>query len=248
MKRKVSLGDLLELCEKLIPVVTILTAIVAGILGLFSIIHFTISEAVILSVLGLLATTALIERLSILNRIDHTVRYDLPHALGNPTAKDVFKTQFRVLDEPKLREAKTLDISAVSFNYLAVNRRGLLAELLKNGRRVRLLVMDPSAPGIAHPTPADVPNMIKNSMEILSPLKALGKLEIKSCNYSLPFGIVIVDGEKSNGFLVVTIYSYKTYADNRPQIVLRHEDNDHWYGFFTTQFEQMFLDATPWSE
>lgn len=203
-----------------------------------------------LFVLGLLATDALIERLSILRRIEGKVERELAHVVhGTPTAKDVFCRGLKPFDEPGLRAAESISISGVSLLNLAVHYGKLLGEMASNGCRIRLLFMNPKWPGVADPSPASVSHQIETMQSILGSLgRAYEWVEIKCCEYNPPHGLVIVDGDKPFGYLIVTYYPYRCPTGERPQAVLRKLDSDPWYDFYLRQFEVMWEDAVPWLE
>lgn len=204
-----------------------------------NLIKLSAADQVILVILFLLSGDALVARMNILQRIERGV-YSLL-GVAKPSASALFKTNFNPFDEPSLQYAKTLDVSGVSFHYLANLKLEFMRELLHRGCKVRLLGMSPLAPGVAHPKPESVAGNIVQATQDLSSLMHEGNLEIRQYDYSPPFGLVIVDGKE--GFLVVSIYPYRTEGAKRPQIVLKSEDNDPWQTFYIEQFDKMWNDA-----
>lgn len=237
--------------RNIVPYLTIIFAFISGLLGTFFNIVFTRSEGIILLVLGFLATDNLIERISILKRIEGAileVSLEVNRITGKITAKDLFDPRINPFEMREFDQAKELSMSGVTFNITAVSAGKKIINLLDKGCKVRLMMMDPSEPGIAHYSPDDVPNLIKTAKDFLGPLRSkYSNLEIRFFNYNPPFGMVMVDSEKPHGFLVVTTYPYKTETGSRPRILLRRRDKDEWYEFYKRQFEAMWKDAVPWT-
>ena len=98
--------------ERLIPAVTILSAIVASVLSLFNVIQLSGGEGIVIVLLALLAGDALTERLTILQKMREEIK-----ALkqGPVTASSFFRlrAQLRSLAD-KLRPTSMLPLTAGS--------------------------------------------------------------------------------------------------------------------------------------
>ena len=246
--KKVNFNEWLKI-ERIIPLVTAMSAFVADLLGILGIIKLTIGEGIFLFVLAMLASDALVERLGILGRIESKVEKELARAVhGPPSAKDVFHKGLRPFDEPILQSAKNVSISGISLLNLAVHYGKLLEEMANRGCNIRIMFMKAQTPGIADPKPASVHQQIETMQNILNSIvHSSSNIEIRYYDYSPPHGLVIVDGNTPSGYLIVTYYPYKCSTGDRPQLLLHHLDNDPWYEFYKSQFDLMWFDATPWN-
>lgn len=233
--------------SRLIPILTILGAGTAIVLSLLDILTLSIAENIIIALLALLAIDALTERLSILDGIEARLQY-LSAGQTLRSRSDVPTV------DTHAAHATEICFIAISGISLKVRYFGFLENKIKNGCKVKVLLLDPNGVGvqasklISRVTTAesDIQTALESFKE-LSKIKSKGKFEVRLSPAFIPFTMQAVDLQKPTGSMVVEFHTYKKTLNERPHIFLTALDHPQWFEFYRKQFEQAWADSTSWS-
>lgn len=244
--------------ERIVPLLTALTAFVADILGLFGIISITVVESLVLLAIGLLAIDALTERIQILSRIESALqRIERP-----PSISEDFLVSYQQLPplRERLRSARQLWVSGTTLADLMVPNEDLFLELvMRRGLKVRFLIASldsPFAEEIANMTYPEYGKpmesfkaTLKRTIILLANLaeKApANQVEVRCLTHYPTQSLFIVDGDSPDGEAQVHLYCR---AKIPPAIFrLRASTDTHWYHVFLDEFLYLWESATPLSE
>lgn len=153
----------------------------------------------------------------------------------------------------KLKQAKRVSFLAVSPLYILDEYKNELRKILANSKsEIRFLVVDPDKQAmelIKAGRPAnktDGPIFLGRLQE--KPYSgAKGKLVVKKYDYVPSCIITMIDDDKSEGIIFVTIYSYKQSDPMRPS--LRLTNREHlWYTFFQEEFNTLWHTGSNYKE
>jgi hypothetical protein len=194
--------------------------------------------------LTLLSFDALVERLSLLEKIDAKLE-KLPE-------QEILKDRSKLVPmEHFAAGAAEICASGVSLYSIIPPYYDFYIKKLQEGCYLRFMVLDPNSPG------ADVFNAaqrvqtavddIKTSLKFLEALlryeKSRGKCEVRLSQFHLPFSMIIIDGQKDNGSMIVEVLVYKKSLPDRPHLNLTKRDHRKWFLFFYNQFETLWQDS-----
>ncbi len=231
---------------RLIPLLTISAAAIVGILSLLGRFQVTMAEGVIIALLTLLAVDALVERLSLLEKIDER--------LGRLPAQEFLQDRSQLIRMEELA-ANATEIWAAGITLVSILHPyyHFYLRKLRDGCNLRFMVLDPGS-GAAKIRDKQLPATtitedIRTTLVVLGNLRSQkelkGKCEVRLSPSYLPFSLVIVDGTKDKGRMIVELLTYKTDLGQRPHLILRKQENYRWFDFFNGQFEGLWKDSTP---
>jgi len=224
----------------------------------------------ILWVLGLLATSEIVERYRRLGSIEKSVKRGLSLLEGRftdrPSAIAFFEKPQSV--DSYIQSANQIDMCGVTLTSTVNKQFSNLRERLRQGAQIRLLVMDPDslAPQMSaqrstgtddvsyyftrlEATLRDIEYLQKSWAEPQSQQgSSVGKggLSVRFLSYAPSFGTISLDAGGSNGIVFVEIYPHKSYKV-QPAFDLTPYRDGEWYNFFVEQFEQMWQSGKPWT-
>jgi hypothetical protein len=132
----------------------------------------------------------------------------------------------------------------------------LFESKLRKGDSIRVLVVNPDGAACAmtamrNYARTDVERLraeIRTTLKDLCALQeaALDRLEIRTIEYPLTFGVYAVDPEEVSGVLYLKHYPFKMPLGRaRPGLVLRPRD-EHWYDHFRSEIRLLWENAVPW--
>lgn len=233
--------------NRLIPLITIFGAGIAILLSLLKIIELSIAGEIIIALLALIAVDALSERLDILEKIRDS--------LGKLSTGQVLKTRKELVSLPEFaNHASEIYIVAISAIGLISRNLDFIEGKLKNGCRVRIVLLDPDSPSVETlRMQAKITSIEKDIGVTLELLKQLAefsnksdKLEVRFLKVFLPFAVVAVDPYKDSGAMTVEYRTYKKLYTERPHIYLTKADTPQWFQFYRDQIETAWSDAYQW--
>jgi len=223
----------------------------------------------ILGVLGLLATSEIVERYRRLNSIQKSIKRGLSllesRFTDRPSAIAFFEQPQRI--DAYIQSANQIDLCGVTLTTTVNKLFGNIRERLGQGAKIRLLVIDPDS--LAAQMSAqrstgtdDVDYYLTRLRATLKDIKYLqegwtetgvqkggskekGGLSVRLLSYAPSYGIASLDAGGSNGIVFVEVYPHKAYKVQPAFNLTPHRDGE-WYKFFVDQFEQMWNDAKPW--
>lgn len=231
--------------ENLDLYLTVVLAIGLSILNLLGSASDEYIPAVTLAVLGLLALTSLVNR----HRID-----DLHQTLtGSPT--DLFLEDFPEDLKSNLESASELWLVGVSlhrtinFNYATLERK------LRQGHRVRVLVVHPEGPGVemavsrnyTRKEVAVTSNRIRDNLQLLCELRAIAPehMTIRTIQNPLSYGVVATNPDSATGSLYIEHYTFGVSPISMPRYVIRAQEGK-WYDFFKQEVVSMWEYGVDW--
>lgn len=243
--------------ERLIPAVTILSAIVASVLSLFNVIQLSGGERIVIVLLALLAGDALTERLAILQKMREEIK-----ALkqGPVTASSFFRlrAQLRSLaDKLATTTPQTIDACGMSLLGLSTQHSGLLVRKVQEGSQMRLLLLNSENADLTQLTyrlggvnaSTRLVQEIRTSRSaLLSDPQFIGsdQVQIRIYDYAIGHAMLIIDGNKPGGELRVAMYITGRVAEDRPVFTIRRDEDREWFELFQKEFQEMWEKATPY--
>ncbi len=227
---------------RLVPLITVLTALLVGISRVLGLLQLSLSDSIIITLLGLLAINSLTERLSFLEKIDSKLRIS--------TGEDFLRKRQQLPDlEKDCRTASELLIASVSSITLLHSKQTFFLEKLREGCKVRFLMVNPESDALLiwdqlidmNVTCTD----IKSSLEYLRDFVETGNCEVRFANIFLPFSMIMVDPHKSSAWAIVEFHGYRVKY-NRPHLIIRAEQHSVWLEYYRNQVESLWEDSKPW--
>jgi len=240
--------------NRLIPLLTILSAGVAIVLSLLNIIQLTVAEQIVIALLALLAVDALTERLSVLEKIEAKLEEieaeleDLP-ALQALRSRDVLPSI-----ENQAAQASEICIAAVSAVSLS-HHAGFYRSKIAGGCKIRVILLDPQGQSLQtwelqnkKPTAAgDIKGTLMGFEDLVKMKATEGGCEVRLSKVFLPYSVVAVDMNKKSGSMIVEFHAYKRLVDERPHVFLTPTQNSKWFNFYREQFEEAWSQAVVWA-
>lgn len=216
-------------------------------LSLLDVYKLSVSENIVIALLGLLAADSLIERLNVLERLDARI--------GKLATGQLLRSRRDMLSVREQTEhASEICIAAVSAISVSIQNAKFFETKVRKGCRVRVILLNPVNPVL------EVWNMqnrftsaetdIKSTLQTFSSLqqiKSKGKFEVRLSDVFLPFSMVATDMQRQTGTMIVEFHGFKVALDERPHILLTAQDNPDWFKHYKLQFEEAWSKAKPWS-
>jgi len=233
--------------SRVVPLLTILGAGITNALSLFGLLRLSTSESIIIALLGLLAIDALVERKSILEKVESL--------LNGPSSKQALKTRAEILTPPNHAQAAT-EICILGLHGATgiTPYVGFYEQKLREGCKIRIILVDPSSSVIDlwEQTRGNRTTRayLQASLEALKLLRNISgrekKCEVRLLHIYPPFSMFAIDLYKDTGSIIVEFLGYKASIDRRPHIRLTALSDPYWFNFFRQQFEDYWMDAQVW--
>lgn len=240
----------------------ILLSIFLGISGIIGVLSFEILSAAILATLGLLAN-ALLENRRSLEKISsffsqlEALPLKIESLVDHQTTLDeVFRTRSQLPQfEAQLHGAQSIDMCGMSMLALTTLYRDLFVDKLRNGCRIRLILLNPDNLSLMEMVSAFVTsinkethtNAIKTSIQSLTTDNVFNTdlLEVRIYDYPLSHGMLIVNGDSPHGKLRVELYMSKGMPANAPGFYIQKHDDSFWFEVFKEEFDSIWEKAIP---
>jgi len=143
----------------------------------------------------------------------------------------------------------------VTLNRTVRNHAAAIAQCLERGGTVRVAVIDPDSDVLGkaarRSTTPDAPQIfahrLRPTLALLDELAAApgrGRIEVRLLDFVPAFGLLAVNGRRSNGRLHVDIYSHAFGGDD-PALTLEAGRDHTWYQHFLGEFEQIWDAGHP---
>ena len=223
----------------------------------------------ILAVLGLLATSEIVERYRRLNGIQKAVNRALSFLesrfTDRPSAISFFQKAPSL--DPYIQKANQVDLCGVTLTSTVNKQFGNLRERLQSGAKIRILVIDPDSVALKmsaerststddtdyyrvrlDATIREIEYLFKSWAEfkgLQGGSSKTGDLSVRLLSYAPSFGIVSLDAKQENGIVFVEIYPHKFGHKSPPTFDLTPQRDGNWYKYFTEQFDEMWNVARP---
>lgn len=154
------------------------------------------------------------------------------------------------------KDAKSIDVAAVSCVSYAMRERALFEECLHKHVSFRIVVMNPDCTAyeehFAHKLKApESKSYLEPSKNAISSLVESAEscnadFESKLTDINLPYSIMIVEKDNPDeSFIKVDVYSINVASKDRPCILIRKSDFKK-YDFFKEQFNSIWRDSSPY--
>jgi hypothetical protein len=241
----------------------ITVAIAVGLLGLMSFISLEVVSAAILTTLGLLASSLLVNRHSAnsistqLDKLDSIQRQIQEMSSSSKSLDDVFRTRGQL---PSLTEqvsnAQSIDLCGMSQLAMATRYRGMLLERARSGCHVRLLMLDPQnknlmkmmSPFVGTQSVEAHTIAIATSLNYLASDKELldsGFVQVRVYSLPISHGLMIIDGSTLSGRIRVEIYANNAAPADCPGFYIHKNKEPNLFNKFLTEFEQIWSQSQP---
>jgi hypothetical protein len=225
----------------------------------------------ILGVLGLLATSEIVERYRKLNSIEKAVTRSVSFLESRFTERPsaiAFFQKHPNLDR-HIQGANKVDLCGVTLTSTINKQFGNLRECLQAGSKIRILVIDPDSTALEmtaqrSTSPEDTDyyrvrldatlreiTYLFKSWEEFKKLqgdssKKVGSLSVRLISYAPSFGIISLNAGQDTGRAFIEVYPHKFGYKSPPIFELEPQRDGNWYRYFVDQFDEMWEVAKPW--
>lgn len=234
--------------SRIIPLTTVLGAGIANVLALIGILQLTVFENIVIVLLALLSIDSLIERTSILEKIEKRLSY-LSVTYSLRTRDEMLKISVQA------ENASEICLVAVHGTSAIVPNIHFLEKKIQENCRIRIVLLEPESIAV------NVWDEIKGDKTTLpylhSSLEALRRLlqnpesrkncEVRLLNVFLPYSMVAVDLNKDTGAMTVEYGGYRTTIDGRPHVFITSASDKYWFDYYKKQFETVWTNAKKWN-
>ncbi len=225
---------------------TIVVAIVFVVLDLLGVAPEDWLAPITIAVLAMVTLTLLISRY---HTEDAVQRLRLP-------AISLFQDRFPEEFELDLLQAESILIVGVSLSRTVKTYYDMLQAKLARGHHVRILLLDPGGHAVemadlrAHGRndPERLRLHLRSALADLADLEqnASGRLEVRTIDFPLSFGLFGVDLDGPDGILFIEHYPFRTPGGSMPKFVLYARDG-RWYEHFRQEVQSMWESGEPWN-
>jgi Domain of unknown function (DUF5919) len=171
------------------------------------------------------------------------------------SSRPSFKAEFGPELERSMDKAQELLITGVTRNTLITSSYHKFEDRLRNGCRIRMLLMEPASDAIvvaaeryyADRTPDSIRERVRHTLRLLAELErsAGGDLAVRLTSHPLAMGTIAVDGgpdlRSDASALFVEYYTYQ--AAGEPKFVLQPADSQ-WFDNLYQEAEALWDNAT----
>lgn len=202
--------------------------------------------------LGLIATSILVERVTRLRRMDTAVA-NINELFASFMAERIRATDFYVDDLPSLQKevesASNIMIMAVNGQAFLVEHKNALAERVREGAELKVVVVDPSSESarrIANPDKELPVEYIQATAQIARQTLAWidrqrqgsGAVELRYCDFIPVFAGYAFDRTSHRGRMAIGLYRQFWNHERRPHAILSKLHDGYWYDYYCAQMEE----------
>ncbi len=241
--------------ERLIPIGTVIVAFGAEVLAVSGKIFLDkVGMHIILWLLLLIAFDALIERVTILERINSDIRNIGRHRVH---LTEIFKTRSQLPPlKERLEKAQSIDIVALSLFIIATHHYDLLKKKVKEDKcKIRLVRLNPDDENLMKKTyifspfsnPKSYRDTIVTAWDTLTEDKEFVKSEhvqLYTYNFPLAHGLFIVNGDKPDGKMRIEMYLRNKATAEVPGFSILKAEDPELFDTFLAEFNAILEKAT----
>ncbi|MBM3300188.1 MAG: hypothetical protein FJY85_09555 [Deltaproteobacteria bacterium] len=212
----------------------------------------------ILTILGLLATSELVERFRRLRNIQDTSvqTLDIVRQLRKGAFLKLHGEGSRFAERAK--QARQIFLGGYTLINVVGSNMGLLEQRLKDGCQLRVLMIDPNALAgelirsteLTGRFSRDAETVLAYMIQLRETIRSTkkGKLEVRLLNFVPSCGFIIIDGGQPYGWMSIGIYppAYKSRLEERVHFELNRDGDQPWFGLFMGQYEKLWGEGRPW--
>lgn len=241
---------------------TVTLAIVVGCLHILHVISLEITMGAMLATLALLATALLKVRRAAetltqsLSPIEE-LKLEISSALKRPASlSELFRNRYQLPPlDTQWQDAQTIDICAMSLLALTTHHRELLLEKIKNGCKIRLILLNPKNKSLMHMVSRFVSEITleTHTTAVFASVRALTTdpvfnthaFEVRTYDYPLGHGLVIINGELDQARLRVELFMAKGMPANAPAFHIYRQQDLQLFEMFKREFETIWERSSP---
>jgi len=213
----------------------------------------------VIVLLGLIATSILVERFTRLRRMDVAIR-NISNLFSAYMSERIRATDF-FLDEPpplltEVESASSIMVFAVNAQAFLVEHKNAITERIREGAELRVLVVDPvsdSAEKIANPEKELSVEYLRATAQIAKQTLAWldrqrdghGSVELRYCDYVPMFSAYAFDRHSHRGKITVGLYRQFWSHERRPYAILTKLRDGYWYDYYHAQMEEAWERGVP---
>lgn len=231
--------------ESIDSYLVIAAAFILVLLQLFQVPIDYLIAPITLAVLGLLAISNLGTRHKIEELLKRT----------NQNTGFVFSEEFPRELNDEFETARDTIMIGITFSRTIRTHYTIMEQKLKKGHSIKFLLVHPGTSSAAitaartyRPTSATEKDQeILATLRTLQELKKIApkKLEIRTIDNPLTYGVRAINPHTENGALYIEHYAYKT-QDSMPRLILRTSDG-YWYKHFIQEIQTLWTDGKEWN-
>lgn len=227
--------------------VAVVFALGVAILNLLGIAPQSLLASITLTVLGLLAVSALGNRYQI-----EELRQSLTKSVG-----DILLENFPANLDSDFESGKEVWLVGVTLSKFVAGKYIKLEEKLRKGHTIKILLVQPEGASVeiassryyaaVNRNSNKTASAIKNSLQIFCSLKQIAsdRVEIRTIQNPLTFGAIAIDLETSMGVLYLEHFPFRTVSGAMPKFVF-HASDGKWYEFFKREIHALWDEGIVW--
>ena len=225
---------------------TVGIAIILALLNFLGLAPQSLLASMTLAVLGLLAVTSLVNR--------HRFEETLKKIQDTQSQEGVFVSDFPADWLDTMEKSSELWIMGINLSRV-VSDFSLLEKKLRRGDTIKALLVSPKGSAFkisgmrrreAEYSEQNL-SLIRASLASLCKLRVIApdRIEIRTIDYPLSFGVFAVDPDKTSGILFLSYFPFRTPGGAIPKLVLKPK-NGLWYDHFREEMRNLWDSAVPW--
>ena len=213
--------------------VTVIVALSIAVLSLLGITSQILLASLTLTVLGLLAVSALGNRYQV-----EELRQSLTKSVD-----DIFLEEFPSSLDTDFESGKEVLLIGVTLRRFLSGRYIKIEEKLRRAHSIKVLLVEPKGASVeiassryyaaVNRNSGKTASSIMDSLHTFCSLKQIAqdKVEIRTIENPLTFGAIAIDLEASTGVLYLEHFSFRTVSDAMPKYIF-HANDKQWFDFF----------------
>jgi len=215
---------------------------------------------IVLALFALLGVNAVIERSGRLYTMGSRIEQIAQHLEGNISADKVLRTRAKFPRTELLIADAKRSLTIVGINLqAATHAMPQILELARRGTVIKLLAADPDGAELEHGARMSGVDpdrrrqqirqnldMIKNEFRTRLNSAARRRCTLRVVDRILPVGVIGVDTDSPDGWLIVQHYLTDTPAERAPLLWLRRKSEPEWYKRYLHQCDACFEGAREW--
>jgi len=227
--------------------VTVLVALSIAALNLLGLAPQSLIASITLTLLGLLAVSALGNR--------H--QFEELRQSFTKSIDDIFLKEFPATLDEDFDSGKEIWLIGVTLRSLVAGKYIRLEEKLRKGHGIKILLVHPEGAAVEIASSRYYAEVNRDSNKTSSAIRdglqtfcslhkiAPNNIEIRTIQNPLTFGAIAVDLESSSGVLYIEHFPFRTVSGAMPKFVLRVGDGQ-WYEFFKREVYTIWSEGQVW--
>lgn len=214
----------------------------------------------ILILIGLIATSELVERTGKMRRIENAlskVQDTVDKEHQRISAEKLFWTDFPD-HRPYLKDAKTVSCGGTTQFLFTTKYAATFKKKVQEGCEFRFLVVNPDGPGVItafkrggvfsniEAVRQELMRTLDNLKVLINASKRKHQVQVRLAEYDLAVSMSLINSQQTDGVALIGLYPQKSYWEVMPVFELIRSRDPNWFQFFVDQYDRMWADATSW--